>query len=896
MHEFTGNLEDLGQPMDAARALLLAGLLDKVIFERKLRPADLDAAGIELQSLLPHRTMLLRTERLNRLLRMMGRRNSYRQLALLREWVAEWPRLIWHGIDIQVDDTNDRARLMPADMLIQFLSMNVDELDSITKVVRPKTFRTPAAELKALLLDGQRYFHLNGHQADAFADIDGMAWYDTVLVIRDRRGAVSPLVSTLALPATAPAIAAIFLLNEPEPVHVVSHLLEAVMVKMRLGFAAAIHVDEEQAPGLIRYLDDRRLRPEDLVDMISGQDRQFSFRRFGRDTWPYNYDDDKATSLIYHQSGFVREHVDDPRRRLDALLDAGFDKYHDLRRVAPGPAPEAAYAATMLQKRDAVKNEAERRYVQVRIRESEGPTCEVLYPASDYTVDVFLDSLLRGVAADRPFPSPSVDHDVKLDISLTPLYMTGDMRYSLGQVRSIVLPPVGKSQTASFTLRTPDDLRKFRARIVISHNTEVLQTLILALEPIAGDANLGIPYRLVVESDVTRRQAVARPEQAQFQLTLILNDNFSDAPGATLQTKNRALFTEPHGWQTFITDTQELLTALTSADLLPTSLSDGVLADSLRALAHQGANALEQLQNQAPDFDARSARYVQVIEAVNSTFVPIELFYDGVAPAIDAPMCPEAGAALARGHCACSQRDQGEVICPLAFWGVSKHIERRKNAPGASQSEVRIPECGPAQKIKLGQPLVALSQNVEKADSNRLQTTLATHFGAVHRADNWKAWTELVHKHQPQLQVLLPHSAACLRMPKQLALEINSDELLYAHITPLHVSAHNRQPVILMLGCETGLSSKFPLMNFASKFYAKGALTVLATLSEVRGQYVSRFAEQLAAELLTPGPAGAGKDFASALMTMKRNMLASGNAVGLTLVTYGDINWELHGG
>jgi hypothetical protein len=809
------------------------------------------------------------------------------------EWVTLWSSLVRHGISIQVDDTNDRSRLLPADELIQLLSSNLPELNSITKVVRHKTYNTPARELDALLFDGQSYFHLGYDGKLALAEPEETRPDNMLLVIRDWRSDVSSLMSTLALPATAPAIAAVFLLNKRDRADVVAHLLEAAMEKMHLGFAAALHVNEGQAHELIKYLSATRLRPENLAETIHRQDRQFNPRAYDRATSRQWAGDDETPLLIYHQQHFMSEHVADPRPHVKRLINDIFEErlyFHAAARHAPS-AP--AYDATMSYKLEAMRAELARRYVQLLMREPGGKTCQVLYPASDYTVDVFLDSLVRGLVANQPFPSPSADRDVKLDISLTPLYMIGDLRYSLGEVRSIILPPFGKSPVAAFTLRTPDDLRKFRARIVISHRTEVLQTLILALEPIAGDASLGIPYRLVVESDLTRPHAVARPEQAQFELTLILNDNFSDAPGTTIQQADRALFTEPHGWQTFIEHTQKLLTRLTSSDLLPTSLSDALLTSSLRDLAHQGFEALDQLRNQAPEFDPQSAKYVQVIEAVNSTFVPVELFYDGVAPSLDAPVCPEAGTALAQGHCACNQSNRGKVICPMAFWGISKHIERRKNAPGASQSEVRIPKAGPARKIQLGRPLVALSQNVEQADSRRLQTTLATRFGGIHLADNWTAWTELVSKHQPQLQVLLPHSGVCLRMPSQLALEINNDELLYTLIDPSHVSAHKRQPVIFMLGCETGLSSKFPLMNFASKFYAKGALTVLATLSEVRGRYVSRFAEELAAELLTPVPAGAGQDFASALMTMKRKMLANGNAMGLTLVTYGDVTWEL---
>jgi hypothetical protein len=53
-----------------ARALLIAGLFDRLIFKYKLAPEDVVAAGIPLRSLLPGNTILrFPTERLNHLVR-----------------------------------------------------------------------------------------------------------------------------------------------------------------------------------------------------------------------------------------------------------------------------------------------------------------------------------------------------------------------------------------------------------------------------------------------------------------------------------------------------------------------------------------------------------------------------------------------------------------------------------------------------------------------------------------------------------------------------------------------------------------------------------------------------------------------------------------------------------
>jgi len=81
-------------------------------------------------------------------------------------------------------------------------------------------------------------------------------------------------------------------------------------------------------------------------------------------------------------------------------------------------------------------------------------------------------------------------------------------------------------------------------------------------------------------------------------------------------------------------------------------------------------------------------------------------------------------------------------------------------------------------------------------------------------------------------------------------------------------------------------------MNFASKFYANGAFVVIATLSAVRGNYVATFAAELTERLKT-NTHGAARDFGTTFLTLKRELLASGNALGLTMIAYGDTAWEI---
>src|SRR5206468_2456964 len=92
----------------------------------------------------------------------------------------------------------------------------------------------------------------------------------------------------------------------------------------------------------------------------------------------------------------------------------------------------------------------------------------------------------------------------ELTVALVPLYGMGETRHTAGQTAKLCLPEEGPSTFVTFSMRTPDILSEFRVRIVVAHRSAVLQTLILGLEPIAGAPDMGLPFCLVVESDVTR--------------------------------------------------------------------------------------------------------------------------------------------------------------------------------------------------------------------------------------------------------------------------------------------------------------------------------------------------------------------------------------------------------
>lgn len=881
---------------ESARAILLAGLLDRLIFKERIEPETFIKAGFGMRQLLPGcGPFLLRTERLNVLFRGLensdGSAKSPRPdacLARLRRWLAHWSSLITHGSILYIDDTNDKAKLVPAPMLMELLSY-LPEVHSLARIVKRKTHSQPKDRLSPRTA---RIVARPPHNIPARMPGEKLG---RILVVQALEQDHHPLLSILEDAVDEPAIAAVFLIHASRFNRMTSQLAEAVMEKLTMGFLAVVHLasDAEIADWHARYLLEQP-EPAELAELIYKRHRALP----PKPAKPANIDFlvDNREPLILLQRDFSQAYVIDPRATIDKLLKLMMAPYIDSAARALDAAAKPPALALQLKQLAAIRDELNRRSVQVAIRDlAGGQARSALYPDSDYAVDVFIAPLTAVRATFADWHRSYSNGSNKLDVTLTPLYMTDGLRHAAGQTGAIALPQFGGSAPHTFSLRTPAALRQFRARIVVSHRTAVLQTLILTLEPITGDPRLGIPYRLAVESNLTRPDDVARRDDARYDLTLILNHDFHEQNGVTVTDRQGTFFTEPEGWSQFKSDTQLLLSEQTLAETLPGSLEDPVLVNRLRGLAYAGVSALKHLRRQAPHFHSESARYIQVIEAVNGAFLPVELFYDGDAPAGDARICRKAAAALAAGACdhSCRQQDRTTVICPLAFWGMSKFIERKKNTRGNARAEIIVPRFRARHKIAFGPPMLGVSSQVDAGDYGRLRDALKKSFAHVLLAANWDEWVVSVRDHKPPLHVLLPHMDSHHSAPGQLALEIHDSFLLHAQVHAGHLCvAGDSPPVVLMIGCETGSSSTHPLMNFASEFYALGARMVLATQADVLGRHASVLAGELTSKIAA-AKAPSPNDFASVLITIKREMFAKSNILGLALIAYGDTTWEL---
>jgi hypothetical protein len=190
----------------------------------------------------------------------------------------------------------------------------------------------------------------------------------------------------------------------------------------------------------------------------------------------------------------------------------------------------------------------------------------------------------------------------------------------------------------------------------------------------------------------------------------------------------------------------------------------------------------------------------------------------------------------------------------------------------------------------------AASERVDAVVEGQTQELFAVLKDATHQnavlAKTWADWVMAVGDRRPSLLLLLPHTSRS-QQDNVPQLEIGEAEaLLERHITKEHVYPSERvpPPVAVLLGCET-LAPDVPFWSFAAQFRRKGAAIVLATLTPVLGQHAAPVAQRLLDDLKQA--AQEGKSFGDALLSLRRQELASGMAVVLCLVAYGDADWRL---
>lgn len=474
------------------------------------------------------------------------------------------------------------------------------------------------------------------------------------------------------------------------------------------------------------------------------------------------------------------------------------------------------------------------------------------------------------------------------------------------QVGHILLPPGGSSEVCSFFLAAANEASTVQARVTVLYRNRVLQTAMLNGPMLAKEQKATENDHISLMPEVVVSPGMADLEsQTSYGAALVINHT----AGGTPQVLK------------IVDDDAELIS---TADLTPSveQIDDelgrcdwgakdfrnikapGTLK-LLRFLAVHGSLLYRGIvKQQFIDKRLATARSLQLIASKPGARLPVEYFYDRPSPDKNATLCPSGLKLLDKGECTknCVDGKQGgRYICPLGFWGLTRVLEWHVYRPQATRELQNYDYALQQEKMGKRHQLPTLDRalfgasdranaEVKTSVPNLLRTMKKTDI-TVTQSTTWDDWKKQVAATKPSLLIVIPHLDidSTFNVAK---LEIGSEKWLRAdQVDEAYVRTQGCQPVVLLLGCETGKVS-IPFEDFVSAFVIGGAAIVVSTAAPVLGRQATLLAEEFAS-VLKKLRAKKGTTFGDVMLSVRRNMLRKGVPVVLSVSSYGDADWRL---
>lgn len=481
------------------------------------------------------------------------------------------------------------------------------------------------------------------------------------------------------------------------------------------------------------------------------------------------------------------------------------------------------------------------------------------------------------------------------------------------QVTKFILPRFGNSREASFFLFVKEEWEKVEARIVVLHRNRVIQTAMLAAPVRSGDDTADGNDRITVEIEVVARTHFANLDgRERFRAALVMNKSDAGVERLLAISDDKvAKFTPGPPMADTIKHIDDLLTDIVdNPKLYMGKLTSKPVVDLLRKLARQGRQLYNHIviDGGLNELKIEQDDPIQVISAVADARLPIELVYSHETPSEKSKLCPRAAASLRDGKkcgASCSkQENQADWICPMAFWGVQRVIERHAHRPkinkvtdGESFAVVSEPTSLRNELDVLKGALIAGSQKVSKTVEGGLED-ICTLVGGITGSPlvpvpDWDTWKKSISKSGPSLLVLIVHTEESDSDDTIPKMEIGKDSwLASADLSKSYVVREDgAPPLVLLLGCETGVSDR-QFANFVTNLRHCNAAIVVATGAKIH----SIHAVPVAKEFITRIQAAAKKgnaSFGDVMLAVRREMLATGMPMVLALNAFGDADWRL---
>lgn len=482
------------------------------------------------------------------------------------------------------------------------------------------------------------------------------------------------------------------------------------------------------------------------------------------------------------------------------------------------------------------------------------------------TVGVFLGpeeagALAGGVVTDEDLAFAGADW-VVVKVQLTPL----EPEVGVPSSGDLLVPRNGQ-RTATLPLiwEIPADATRARAQLAVTRDGRVI-----AVSELVG--KIGDQAKLV------GRMSLGRPDadHAGVDQAVLLSSDASGTPALVVPSETRVELLPD--LEQLAENVRDALNQVVHVSATNSAAAREAARKVLVAAAQAGRDLYLELEPLLGDLTA--ATVVQVVTALAPHALPVELFYLLPAPADDAPVCPTW---LAGGQCGpdCGGEDGSSTVCPGAFWGVGRVVERHYRPERQGEAVLQVPTPDAARpRLSLGALAFAASDKVtdptlQKAD-----------FDPAQRVRTWQDWRTAVAAGAGML-VLMPHT-----LPKPPSLEVSGQTLHRARLTRPFVTSGltGAPPAVVLFGCDTGGQQADPI-GYTTRFLGLGAGVVFASFSLLRAGTAAALASRLIAALRDP--ARAGQPVGSLLAEVRAGALHDGELAALAITAFGDADWRV---
>lgn len=474
---------------------------------------------------------------------------------------------------------------------------------------------------------------------------------------------------------------------------------------------------------------------------------------------------------------------------------------------------------------------------------------------------------------------------------------------------SLWLPAYDDSETCVFHFRPPEGAKVIQGRITVLYRNRILQTLrVTAPVGRSTDEHPAISLRL---ESVSRANLTDVGGTPGFDASILLNDVAGERGMATF-AEGRAAYISMGSVDALLNDIRAELERVTRApekyETLETEQSRALLVTLARAGAsfYRTLGKLPRMSGVLSAVNPNGGR-LQIVTLHLDEIVPLEFAYDKVFPDTDAVLC--AGFA---GQCDGKCAQHAKVVCAKGFWGLRHVIERRhydpivaeelqdkgaayKISPEASDARVPFP---PLKSVLFGKANRAEAFDPEGFNSivQELAGSLQAQNIGFESVDTWKGWVDSVAASTPGLLLLVPHTEPQMGAA---VLEIGHNEHLAAvQIAQDHVSTPppcppQPGPIVVLLGCRTAMDD-VPFSSFVGAFADARASVVIATIGTVRGRHMAPVAHA-AVQILLERSHGTRSTIGEVVRDLRRMLLSKNLIVGLSLISFGEVDWQVGG-